>query len=68
VPQMVCAVAVRCGIGLSAIAGETLNPSRSSAPVKLVFSIKGASLEAADLEDLRFSIRLLSGHATGTSK
>jgi hypothetical protein len=52
----------------SAIAGGTFNPSQSSEPVKLVFSVKGASLQAGDLGDIRFGIRLLSGHVTGTSK
>jgi hypothetical protein len=52
----------------SAITSGTLNPSQGSAPLKLVFSIKGASFEAADLGDMQFGIRLLSGHATRTSK
>jgi hypothetical protein len=50
----------------SAIADGTLKPSQTSAPVKLVFSIKGASLEAGDVEGIQFDIRLLSGHASGT--
>jgi hypothetical protein len=45
----------------SAIPGGTLNPSQSSAPVRLVLKLNGASLSAADLQDVQFSVRVLGG-------
>jgi hypothetical protein len=52
----------------SAIPGGTLNPSQSSAPVKLVLRFSGAGLDAKDIDNVQFSIRLLSGHAPTAKK